>query len=135
RVSQELGQSIVIENAAGAGGTIGSAKAARAQPDGYTLLVGHVGYMAAAPALYKRLAYDPVKDFEAVFRFPDTPLVLLVGERSPHRSVSDLIAYAKANPGKLNFSNAGVGSTSHLVAAMFAAKAGIDITPIAYKGA
>jgi len=135
RVSQELGQSIVIENAAGAGGTIGSTKAARAEPDGYTFLVGHIGYMAAAPSLYSRLSYDPVKDFDAVFRFPDTPLVLLVGDGSPYRSVSELIAYGKSNPGKLNFSNAGVGSTSHLVAAMFAGQAGIEITPIAYKGA
>lgn len=135
RVSQEIKQSIVIENVAGAGGTIGAAKAARSTPDGYTFLVGHVGYMAAAPSLYKQLPYDPVKDFNAVFRFPDTPLVLLVGEKSRYQTVSDLIADAKARPGAINFSNAGVGSTSHLVAAMFASAAGIDVTPIAYKGA
>lgn len=135
RVSKELGQSILIENVGGAGGTIGATRAAKAAPDGYTFLVGHIGYMAAAPSLYKSLPYDPVNDFEAVFRFPDTPLVLLVGASSPYQSVTDLIAYGKNNPGKLNFSNAGVGSTSHLVAAMFADKAGIEITPIAYKGA
>lgn len=135
RVSQELGQTILVENVSGAGGTIGATKAARATPDGYTFLVGHIGYMAAAPSLYARLPYDPIQDFQAVFRFPDTPLVLLVGESSPYQSVSDLIAYGKQNPGKLNFSNAGVGSTSHLVAAMFASEAGIEVTPIAYKGA
>ncbi|OZI60531.1 tripartite tricarboxylate transporter substrate-binding protein [Bordetella genomosp. 11] len=135
RVGQELKQTILIENVAGAGGTIGAAKAAKSTPDGYTFLVGHVGYMAAAPSLYQRLQYDPVKDFEAVFRFPDTPLVLLVGAGSPQKDVKSLVAYARANPGKLNFGNAGVGSTSHLVAAMFAAQAGIEITPIAYKGA
>ncbi|ANN72093.1 Bug family tripartite tricarboxylate transporter substrate binding protein [Bordetella bronchialis] len=135
RVGQELKQTILIENVAGAGGTIGAAKAAKSTPDGYTFLVGHVGYMAAAPSLYQRLQYDPVKDFDAVFRFPDTPLVLLVGAGSPQKDVKSLVAYARANPGKLNFGNAGVGSTSHLVAAMFAAQARIDITPIAYKGA
>ncbi len=135
RVAQELKQTILIENVGGAGGTIGAAKAAKSAPDGYTFLVGHIGYMAAAPSLYARLQYDPVKDFQAVFRFPDTPLVLLVGESSPYKSMSELIDYGKQHPSKLNFSNAGVGSTSHLVAAMFASQAGITITPIAYKGA
>src|SRR5690606_11509916 len=135
RLSQEIKQSIVIENAPGAGGTIGATKAARARPDGYTFLVGHIGYMAAAPSLYTSLHYDPVKDFDAVFRFPDTPLVLLVGENSPYKTIDELVAYGKANPGQLDFSNAGVGSTSHLVAAMFASKANMQIQPIAYKGA
>jgi len=135
RVSQELKQTILVENAGGAGGTIGAAKAARAAPDGYTFLVGHVGYMAAAPSMYAKLPYDPVEDFQAVFRFPDTPLVLLVGENSPYKTASELIDFGKKHPGKLNFSNAGVGSTSHLVAAMFASRAGMDVTPVAYKGA
>ena len=135
RLSQEIKQSIVIENAPGAGGTIGATKAARARPDGYTFLVGHIGYMAAAPSLYTSLHYDPVKDFDAVFRFPDTPLVLLVGENSPYKTIDELVSYGKANPGQLDFSNAGVGSTSHLVASLFASQAGIQITPIAYKGA
>lgn len=135
KMSRQIGQPIIIENAAGAGGTIGAAKAAKAAPDGYTFLVGHLGYMGAGPALYKKLSYDPVKDFEAVFRFPDTPLVLLVGKNSKVNSADDLIRAAKAQPGKVNFSNAGVGSTSHLIAALFSAKAGIDVTQVAYKGA
>lgn len=135
KVSEELGQSIVVENVPGAGGTIGATKASRSEPDGYTFLVGHIGYMAAAPSLYQSLRYDPVKDFQAVFRFPDTPLVLLVGAGSPYASIDEFVAFAKANPGRLNFSNAGVGSTSHLVAALFANKAGIKMQPIAYKGA
>lgn len=135
RVSQELKQTILVENVGGAGGTIGAAKAARSSPDGYTFLVGHIGYMAAAPSLYAKLPYDPVKDFKAVFRFPDTPLVLLVGANSPHTSVEEFIDFGRKNPGKLNFSNAGVGSTSHLVAAMFASRARMEVTPIAYKGA
>lgn len=135
KVSQELKQTIVIENAPGAGGTIGATKASRAAADGYTFLVGHIGYMAAAPSLYAELKYDPVKDFDAVFRFPDTPLVLLVGANSQHKTINNLVEFGRANPGMLNFSNAGVGSTSHLVAAMFASKANIKIEAIAYKGA
>lgn len=135
KVGKQIGQTIIIENAAGAGGTIGATKAAKAPNDGYSFLVGHMGYMGAGPALYKKLSYDPVKDFEAVFRFPDTPLVLLVGKNSPYKTAADLIAAAKAKPGRINFSNAGVGSTSHLVAALFEARAGIDVAQIAYKGA
>lgn len=135
KVSRQIGQPIIIENTPGAGGTIGAAKAAKATADGYTFLVGHMGYMGAGPALYKKLSYDPVKDFEAVFRFPDTPLVMLVGKSSPYKNAGDLVAAAKAQPGKINFSNAGVGSTSHLIAALFAARAGIDVTQVAYKGA
>lgn len=135
KVGKQIGQTVVIENAAGAGGTLGAGKAAKATADGYTFLVGHMGYMGAGPALYKKLSYDPVKDFEAVFRFPDTPLVLLVGKSSAYKSAADLIAAAKANPKKVNFGNAGVGSTSHLIAALFEAKAGIDVTPVSYKGA
>lgn len=135
RVGQDIGQSIVIENAPGAGGTLGAAKAARSKPDGYTFLVGHMGYMGAAPSLYKQLAYDPVQSFDGVFRFPDTPLVLLVNGNAPYQNAADLIQAAKDKPGTLNFSNAGVGSTSHLVAALFASKAGIEVTPVAYRGA
>lgn len=135
KVGKQIGQSIIVENAAGAGGTIGATKASKAIPDGYTFLVGHMGYMGAGPSLYKKLAYDPVKDFEAVFRFPDTPLVLLVGKSSPYKNAAELIAAAKANPKKINFGNAGIGSTSHLIAALFEARAGIDVTPVSYKGA
>jgi tripartite-type tricarboxylate transporter receptor subunit TctC len=135
KVGKQIGQSIIVENAAGAGGTIGATKASKANPDGYTFLVGHMGYMGAGPSLYKKLAYDPVKDFEAVFRFPDTPLVLLVGKNSPYKNAAELIAAAKANPKKINFGNAGIGSTSHLIAALFEARAGIDVTPVSYKGA
>lgn len=135
KVTRQIGQPIIIENAAGAGGTIGAAKVAKAQPDGYTFLVGHMGYMGAGPALYKKLSYDPVKSFESVFRFPDTPLVMLVGVNSRFKSVTDLIAEAKEKPGTVNFGNAGVGSTSHLIAALFEAKAGINVQSVSYKGA
>ncbi|MBO4122531.1 tripartite tricarboxylate transporter substrate binding protein BugD [Cupriavidus gilardii] len=135
RVSREVGQSIIIENTPGAGGTIGAGKAARAPADGYTMLVGHMGYMGAAPALYKKLPYDPVKDFAPVFRFPDTPMVLMVRKDHPAKDVKALVDYGKQNPGKLFISNAGMGSTSHLIAAMFAASAGIKVSLVPYKGA
>lgn len=135
RVSRELGQPIIIENVPGAGGTIGTAKVARTLPaDGYSFIVGHVGYMAAAPALYPKLPYDPIKDFDAVFRFPDTPMVLLVNTSSPYKTAADLIEHAKRNPQKVNFGNGGVGSMSHLIGALFEVKAGIDITAVSYKG-
>lgn len=135
RVSREVGQSIIIENTPGAGGTIGAGKAARAPADGYTMLVGHMGYMGAAPALYKKLPYDPVKDFAPVFRFPDTPMVLMVRKNHPAKDVRALVDYGKQNPGKLFISNAGMGSTSHLIAAMFASSAGIKVSLVPYKGA
>ena len=135
KVAKQIGQQIIIENAGGAGGTIGAGKAAKAAPDGYTFLVGHLGYMGAAPSIYKKLAYDPVKDFEPVFRFPDTPLVLLVPKSSRFKSAAELIDHAKKNPGKLNFGNAGAGSTSHLIAALFESRAGIDVVSVPYKGA
>ncbi|MWL89425.1 MULTISPECIES: tripartite tricarboxylate transporter substrate binding protein BugD [unclassified Cupriavidus] len=135
RVSREVGQSIIIDNSPGAGGTVGATKAARAQADGYTMLVGHMGYMGAAPALYKKLPYDPVKDFAPVFRFPDTPMVLMVRKDHPAKDVKALVEYGKQNPGKLFISNAGMGSTSHLIAAMFASAAGIKVSLVPYKGA
>ena len=102
RMARELGQPIIIDNSPGAGGTVGAAKASRATADGYTMLVGHMGYMGAAPALYKKLAYDPVKDFAPVFRFPDTPLVLMVRKEHPAKDIKALIDFGKANPDKLD---------------------------------
>ncbi|MGO4331596.1 tripartite tricarboxylate transporter substrate binding protein BugD [Cupriavidus sp. 2TAF22] len=135
RVSREVGQSIVIDNSPGAGGTVGAAKAARAAPDGYTMLVGHMGYMGAAPALYKKLAYDPVRDFAPVFRFPDTPMVLMVRKDHPAKDIRALVDFGRKNPGKLFISNAGMGSSSHLIAALFASAAGMKVSLVPYKGA
>ena len=135
RVSRELGQPIVIENAPGAGGTIGAAKVSKAKADGYTMLVGHMGYMGAAPSLYKKLAYDPVKDFDAVFRFPDTPMVLMVRADHPVKDIAGLVDFAKKNPDMLFLSNAGAGSTSHLMVALMASSAGIKVQSVSYRGA
>ena len=134
KVARQLGKPIVIENTAGAGGTIGSAKVAKAKADGYTMLVGHVGYMAAAPAMYRKLDYDPVRDFEPVLRFPDTPMVLVV----PKGGAKDLASFldrARREPDKVTLGNAGTGSTSHLVAALFANAANVQFTLVPYKGA
>jgi tripartite-type tricarboxylate transporter receptor subunit TctC len=135
RMARDSPQPFVVENVAGAGGTVGATKVAKAKADGYTYLVGHVGYMAAATGLYKELAYDPVRDFEAVARFPDTPLVLICGRANPDvADIRALMAYARANPGKVTLANAGVGSAGHLVAALFATALKADVVHVAYKG-
>ena len=125
---------IVVENVAGAGGTVGATKVAKAKPDGYTFLVGHMGYMGAAPGLYKALPYDPTQDFDAVARFPDTPMVLICAKGHPRGNIDNLIEYGRAKPARLNFANAGVGSAGHLTAALFASAVKVDIMHVAYKG-
>jgi tripartite-type tricarboxylate transporter receptor subunit TctC len=134
RMSRGAAQPIVIDNVAGAGGTLGAAKVAKAKPDGYTFLVGHLGYMAAATGLYKDLAYDPTRDFDAVARFPDTPMVLVCGRNDRLPTIQAVIDLARSSPGKLTIANAGVGSTGHLVAALFASAIKAEVTHVAYKG-
>jgi tripartite-type tricarboxylate transporter receptor subunit TctC len=135
RMSRGKPQAILVENVAGAGGTVGAAKVAKAKPDGYTFLIGHVGYMAAATGLYKQLAYDPVQDFDAVARFPDTPLVLVCSKDKPHTAnIRALVDFARSNPGKVNVANAGVGSSGHLVAALVESQLKIEVTHVPYKG-
>jgi tripartite-type tricarboxylate transporter receptor subunit TctC len=134
RMARGAKQPIIIENVAGAGGTVGATRVAKARPDGYTFLVGHLGYMAAAPGLYQQLAYDPVLDIDAVARFPDTPMVLICGRDNRLASIKPLMDFARANPGKVNIGNAGVGSTGHLVAALFASALKTEVTHVAYKG-
>lgn len=135
RMGRGAAQSIIVENVPGAGGTIGAAKVAQSKPDGYTFLIGHVGYMAAAAGLYKQLPYDPVKDFDAVARFPDTPLVLICDPSKPYTSdIGKLVKYARDNPGRLTIANAGIGSSGHLVAALVASKLKLQVTHVPYKG-
>jgi tripartite-type tricarboxylate transporter receptor subunit TctC len=133
RMGRGARQGIIVENIAGAGGTVGATRVAKSKADGYTLLVGHVGYMAAAPGLYKQLGYDPVNDFDAVARFPDTPMVLIAA-KGKHQRVESLVDFARRNPGKVNVANAGVGSAGHLVAALFASALKIDVVHVSYKG-
>jgi tripartite-type tricarboxylate transporter receptor subunit TctC len=128
------GQTLVVDNKAGAGGTVGSTYVARARADGYTLLLGSSGPMAIAPHLYKNAGYDPRKDFTPIMNVAGVAQVLVVPANSKFKTVQDLIAAAKAAPGKLNYGSGGNGSTQHLTMEMLKQRAGIDIQHVAYKG-
>jgi tripartite-type tricarboxylate transporter receptor subunit TctC len=132
-LSQSLGQSIVIDNRGGAGGIIGMDAVAKAQPDGYTLLLAHSG-LTYMPGLYRKLPFDPVADFDGVIAAVTGTYVLAVTNDAPFKTVAELIAYAKANPGKLSYGSAGIGSTLHLAAEFFKRAAGIDAIHVPYKG-
>jgi tripartite-type tricarboxylate transporter receptor subunit TctC len=132
-MTAELGQPVVIENRGGAGGIIGMETAAHAAPDGYSTMVSHSGF-AAMPGLYKKLPFDPVHDFAGIVTAVSGIYVLVVSPSVPFRSVAELIVYAKANPGKLSYASAGVGSTVHLAGEFFKHSAGIEIVHVPYKG-
>jgi tripartite-type tricarboxylate transporter receptor subunit TctC len=133
-LSRQMGQPVVIENRGGAGGTIGSALAARAAPDGYTLLIGSTSTHAVAPSLYAAPGYDPVASFEPISLVASGPLVLVIHPSVHANAMQDLIALAKSSPGQLNFGSAGIGTTSHLVGEMFKSMADIDVVHVAYRG-
>jgi tripartite-type tricarboxylate transporter receptor subunit TctC len=133
-VSRALGQPIIIENKAGAGGNVGADLVARAAPDGYTLLYGTNGTHSINASLYRELRFDPVKDFAPVSRMTEIAAMLVVNPQLPVKSVTDLIRYAKENPGKINFASAGNGTTSHLSGELFKTMAGIDIVHVPYRG-
>ncbi len=134
KVAQALGQPIVIENKAGAGGNIGAEHVAQAPADGYTLLYGTNGTHAINPSLYPKLRFDPARDFVPVSRLTEIATMLIVNPQLPVDSTAALIAYAKARPGQLNFASAGNGTTSHLAGEMFRTQAGIDIVHVPYRG-
>ena len=134
RMGEELGQQIVADNRGGAGGIIGAEIASRSAPDGYTLLVSSTGMQVITPQIYKQLNYQPVKDFAPLTLFAVTQNILVVNPTLPINSLKDLIAYAKANPGKLNMSNAGAGFQSHLAGVLFTHMSGIDVRHVPYKG-
>jgi tripartite-type tricarboxylate transporter receptor subunit TctC len=128
-----LGQPVVIENRGGAGGAIGMEAAAHAAADGYTMMVSHSGF-AAMPGFYRKLAFDPVADFAGIVIAVSGIFVLVANPNAPFKSVAELIAYARANPGELSYASAGVGSTVHLAGEFFKHTAGIDIVHVPYKG-
>ena len=134
RVATDLGQQLVIDNKPGAGGTIGAAEAAKAQPDGYTLLLTTSSTHAISPHLMPRLAYDARKDFTPVAHLADAPSVLLVTNALPVKTVGELVAYAKANPGKLNYASSGNGSLQHVTGAMLEQQGAIKMVHVPYKG-
>ncbi|MDE2606079.1 MAG: tripartite tricarboxylate transporter substrate binding protein [Burkholderiales bacterium] len=129
------GTSFIVENKGGVGGLIGSMEVARAAPDGYTLLMGSTGPLAISPQLVKASTYDPRKDFTPVIELAGVPQMLLVRSDSPYKSVQDLIAAAKANPGQLTYGSGGIGSLSNLTMELFKQRAGVDIVHVPYKGA
>jgi tripartite-type tricarboxylate transporter receptor subunit TctC len=134
KMSQLLGQGIVVDNRGGAGGTVGTKAVARSEPDGYTLMVGYTGTLAIGPSLYRNAGYDPRKDFAPIGSIGCAPSSLVVHPSFPVKTVAELIAYAKANPGKINFGSAGVGTVGHITGEYFAHATGIRLVHIPYKG-
>lgn len=127
-------QSMVIDNRPGAGGTIAGELVARANPDGYTLMLGNVSTLAIAPALNPKLSYQPLRDFAPITLITNSENVLVLHASVPATTVKEFIAYAKANPRKLNYGSSGNGTSSHLGGAMFASMAGVEMTHVPYKG-
>jgi tripartite-type tricarboxylate transporter receptor subunit TctC len=135
RLAKELGQQVVVDNRSGASGNMGSEMAAKASPDGYTLLIGVAGPLAVGPAVYSNLGYDPIKDLAPIAMYASVPYVLVVNPSVPATNVKELIALAKSKPGQLNFASSGNGGSPHLCGELFKVMAGIDIVHIPYKGA
>ena len=134
-IGRDLKQTVVVENKAGAQGAIGAEAVARSEPDGYTLFVTAASIFVLNPMLYKKLSYDPVRDFRMLGLITDLPVVMEVHPSVPAKTIAEFVAYAKQNPGKLNFGSAGTGGTIHLAGEMFKQMAGIDIVHVPYKGA
>jgi tripartite-type tricarboxylate transporter receptor subunit TctC len=135
KLSPALGQPVVVENKPGAGGVVGSEFVAKSPADGYTLIMGNAGSHGINAALYPKLAYDPVRDFAPVALVATSPNVLVINPAVPAATVAQFIAYAKANPGALNYASGGNGSSAHLSAELLKQMAGIEMTHIPYKGA
>jgi len=134
QLGEMWGKQVIIDNRGGAGGTIGAEIASRAAPDGYTLLISSTAMQVVSPQLYKKLPYHPIKDFTPLAMLAVTQNMLVTNSSVPFKTVKELIAYAKANPGKLNMANAGSGFQSHLAAVLFTHMTGIDVHHIPYKG-
>lgn len=134
RLTESWGRPMVVDNRGGAAGTLGADLVAKSAPDGYTLLMAGIGSLGTSRGMYPKLPYDPIRDFAPVMLIGRAQSALLVQTALPVRNVKELIAYAKAHPGKLNYSSAGSGSTGHLSMEMFRHLAGIDIVHIPHKG-
>ena len=134
RMTTLLGQNLVVENRPGAGGTIGARSVASAEPDGYTLLFGNTSTLVIGPLMNRNLDYDTLKSFAPIASVGTSSNLLVVNPTSPITSVQELVAYAKANPGKLNYSSPGIGTPPHLIGETLKQRAGIDITHVPYRG-
>jgi len=132
-MTQTLGQQVIVENAGGAGGTIGATRVARAKPDGYTLLLHHIGHATSA-TLYRKLPYDPAKDFAGIGLITDVPMTLIAKPDFGPGNVGELIAYIKANKEKVTLANAGLGSVSHLCGMLLQEAVGAQMTTVPYRG-
>ncbi len=133
-MSKTLGQSVLIDNRGGGGGTVGTEQVARAKPDGYTMIYGTQGTMAAYVSLRKNLPYDPLTSFLPVHLVGESPNLFVAYRDAPYNSVPEFIAYARQNPGKVTFSSSGVGTATHLVAELFKTVAGVEMLHVPYKG-
>ena len=134
RITEAMGQPVIVENRTGANGNVGAEFVVRSAPDGYTMLLSDVGAVAINPSVYPNMPFDPVKDFSPIVMISYSPHVLAVHPSLPVNSVKELIAYAKANPDKLNFANSGTGGAPHLAGVEFAQRTGVQWTYIPYKG-
>mgnify|MGYP001160520124 CR=1 FL=1 len=134
KLSDALGQQFVIDNRPGANGNIGTEMAAKAQSDGYTLVMSYDGTLAINPSVYRNMPFDPQKDLVPIANVAQLPLLMVVHPGIAAKTVAEFVALAKASPGKINFSGAGYGSAGHLAAELFRARAGIDIVHVNYKG-
>ncbi len=132
-LGKSLGTTVVVENTLGAGGTIAANRVARANPDGYTIFIHHMG-MSTAPALYRKLPFDPLKDFEYIGQVLDVPMTLLARRDFPPNNLKELITYLRANREKVMLANAGLGAVSHLCGMLFQSTIGVDLTTVPYKG-
>ena len=132
-MSKSLGQQVIIENVGGAGGTIGVARAVAAQPDGYTILLMHIG-ISTAPSLYRTLKYDVTKDLEPIGLVTEVPMTMIAKKDLPPNGFKDFLVYLKANKDKISYANAGVGSASHLCGMLFMSAIGTDVLTVPYKG-
>ena len=134
RLSRVLGQPVIVENIAGAGGNIGAERVARSAPDGYTLLLLHQGTAAVNPHIYRHTGYEPLTDFAPITRFGQGPLLMAVPASLPYRSVADVIRHAKSRPGELTYGSPGIGTPPHLASELFKRLAGIEATHVPFRG-
>ncbi|WZB64847.1 tripartite tricarboxylate transporter substrate binding protein [Achromobacter xylosoxidans] len=133
-MSRDLGQQVIVENKGGGQGSIATVEAARARPDGYTLILGHVGTLAVNPTMMPNLSYDPRRDFAPIILLAKLPMVFAVGAKVPAATLPEFVALARAKPGVLNYGSAGNGSAGHLAFEMLKTAAAIDVVHVPYKG-